>query len=92
MQAVDNHSYIQEEHLINKNDIPFEFMMNALRLNGGFKIDLFEQRTGLSLSSIDSEIKLCVKKGLLEKNNGTIKPTLLGQNFLNDLLQIFLRN
>jgi len=92
IKEANNHSYIQEEHLINKNDIPFEFMMNALRLNDGFTIDLFEQRTGLSLSSIDSEIKLCVKKGLLEKNNGTIKPTLLGQNFLNDLLQIFLRN
>jgi len=92
IQEVNNHSYIQEEHLINKNDIPFEFMMNALRLNDGFTIDLFEQRTGLSLSSIDSEIKLCLEKGLLEKNNGTIKPTLLGQNFLNDLLQIFLRN
>ena len=92
IQEVNNNSYIQEEHLINKNDIPFEFMMNALRLNDGFTIDLFEQRTGLSLSSIDSEIKLCVEKSLLEKNNGRIKPTLLGQNFLNDLLQIFLRN
>jgi len=92
IQEVNNHSYIQEEYLINKNDIPFEFMMNALRLNDGFTIDLFEQRTGLSISSVDSEIKLCIEKGLLEKNNGTIKPTMLGQNFLNDLLQNFLRN
>jgi|TARA_B110000259_G_scaffold152707_1_gene172752 putative oxygen-independent coproporphyrinogen III oxidase len=92
IQEVNNHSHIQEEQLINKNDIPFEFMMNALRLNDGFTIDLFEQRTGLSLSSIDSEIKLCLEKGLLDRNNGTIKPTLLGQNFLNNLLQIFLRN
>ena len=67
-------------------------MMNALRLNDGFIIDLFEQRTGLSLNSINSEIKLCLEKGLLELNNGRIRPTMLGQNFLNDLLQIFLRN
>ncbi|MDG2253065.1 MAG: radical SAM family heme chaperone HemW [Methylophilaceae bacterium] len=92
IQEVNNNSYIQEEHLINNNDIPFEFMMNALRLNDGFIIDLFEQRTGLSLNSINSEIKLCLEKGLLELNNGRIKPTMLGQNFLNDLLQIFLRN
>ena len=92
MQEIANNCYIQEENIIKKNDIPFEFMMNALRLNDGFTFNLFEQRTGLSIKSIDNEIKLSIEKGLLEINNGRIKPTLLGQNFLNDLIQIFLRN
>ena len=92
MQEVANNSYIQEENIIQNHDIPFEFMMNALRLTNGFTFNLFEQRTGLPIKSIDNEIKLSIEKGLLEINNGRIKPTLLGQNFLNDLIQIFLRN
>ena len=92
MQEVAKNCYTQEENIIQKNDISFEFMMNALRLNDGFTFNLFEQRTGLSIKYIDNEIKLSIEKGLLEINNGRIKPTLLGQNFLNDLIQIFLRN
>ena len=92
MQEVAKNCYVQEENIIQKNDISFEFMMNALRLNDGFTFNLFEQRTGLSIKYIDNEIKLSIEKGLLEINNGRIKPTLLGQNFLNDLIQIFLRN
>ena len=92
MQEVAKNCYVQEENIIQKNDISFEFMMNALRLNDGFTFNLFEQRTGLSIKYIDNEIKLSIEKGLLEINNDRIKPTLLGQNFLNDLIQIFLRN
>jgi hypothetical protein len=46
----------------------------------------------LPIEFIDNELTLSIQKGLIERSNGRIKPTLLGQNFLNDLLQIFLRN
>ena len=92
IQEAKNNSYIQEKTVIVQHGLPFEFMMNALRLNDGFPVKLFEERTGLPIEFIDNELTLSIQKGLIERSNGRIKPTLLGQNFLNDLLQIFLRN
>jgi len=70
-------------------------MMNALRLIDGFELDLFEQRTGLSPMLINNKLKKAQEKGLIEQkrspeNRILIKPTLLGQRFLNELLQLFL--
>jgi oxygen-independent coproporphyrinogen-3 oxidase len=65
-------------------------MMNALRLTGGFAASLFQERTGLPLHSIQRELELAEEKGLLTRDHQWIAPTLLGQRFLNDLLQIFL--
>ena len=67
-------------------------MMNALRLSNGFSQPLFEQRTNLPISIIDKELGLAKDKKLIVQKNGRIKPTVLGQNFLNELLQIFLRD
>jgi oxygen-independent coproporphyrinogen-3 oxidase len=66
--------------------------MNTLRLNNGFSQPLFEQRTNLPISIIDKELGLAKDKKLIVQKNGRIKPTVLGQNFLNELLQIFLRD
>ena len=66
-------------------------MMNAFRLNKGFNQTLFEQRTNLPISIIDKELSLAKDKKLMVQKNGRIKPTDLGQNFLNELLQIFLK-
>jgi putative oxygen-independent coproporphyrinogen III oxidase len=79
---------IQERHEI--TDRPFEFMMNALRLNGGFATRLFEERTGMPLASIVRELDHAEEKGLLTRDHRWIAPTALGRRFLNDLLQIFL--
>ena len=68
----------------------FEFMMNALRLENGFPTHLFEERTGLPLSSINKSLKIAESKKLLVVNPIRIKPTLLGKRFLNDLQEIFL--
>jgi len=92
LEQSSSNEFIQEKVIISSNDLPFEFMMNTLRLTNGFPTRLFNERTGLPIDLIDEEISLAIKRGLLERKNGTIKPTLLGQNFLNDLLQIFLRN
>ncbi|WMW82518.1 radical SAM family heme chaperone HemW [Undibacterium cyanobacteriorum] len=81
---------IQENNEIARDELPFEFMLNALRLNHGFESKLFFERTGLLLNSIDPSLTLAEKKGLLEIDHLRIKPTELGKRFLNDLQQIFL--
>ena len=86
---------IDQEWSIPKDELGFEFMMNALRLVDGFELDLFEQRTGLSPIVISHKLKKAQEKGLIEQkrspeNRILIKPTLLGQRFLNELLQLFL--
>ncbi|WP_084224334.1 radical SAM family heme chaperone HemW [Stenoxybacter acetivorans] len=75
---------------IHPHDLPFEFMMNALRLTEGVDTALFTERTGLSVANISRNIDTAVKRGLLDSNPARLYPTALGQRFLNDLLAIFL--
>jgi oxygen-independent coproporphyrinogen-3 oxidase len=70
-------------------------MMNALRLTGGVDLSLFEQRTGLNRSAVSTQLNAAEKKGLLtqslnNENQLIIQPTVMGQRFLNELLQMFL--
>ena len=65
-------------------------MMNALRLIDGVPLTLFQQRTGLNLHTLDAALKKAQDKGLLMIANGNMQPTLLGQRFLNELLELFL--
>jgi len=81
---------VEREWVISKDELGFEFMMNALRLVEGVPIDLFQQRTGLSLHTLDAAIRKAESKGLLTIQHGTMQPTLLGQRFLNELLELFL--
>jgi oxygen-independent coproporphyrinogen-3 oxidase len=92
IKNTDNHKFYDDEKLLSENDLIFEFMMNALRLNKGFNQSLFEQRTNLPISIIDKELSLAKDKKLIIQKNGRIKPTDLGQSFLNELLQIFLKD
>ena len=92
IKNTNNHKFYDDEKLLSENDLIFEFMMNALRLNKGFNQSLFEQRTNLPISIIDKELSLAKDKKLIIQKNGRIKPTDLGQNFLNELLQIFLKD
>lgn len=82
----------QDEQLLGKDDLAFEFMMNALRLNGGFDEALFQERTSIPLLVIRRELEEAEKRGLLLREGQRIAPTLLGQRFLNDLLEIFLKS
>jgi putative oxygen-independent coproporphyrinogen III oxidase len=90
MQQAAKAAPIQTEHTVSIEELPFEFMMNALRLNEGFDSALFQERTGLSLLTIRSELAAAEKSGLLSRNHQRIAPTQMGQLFLNDLLEIFL--
>ena len=75
---------------ISHDELGFEFMMNALRLIEGVPLHLFQQRTGLTLNTLDAAIKTAQRKGLLSLADGRIQPTPLGQRFLNELLELFL--
>jgi oxygen-independent coproporphyrinogen-3 oxidase len=83
---------VQESNEISRAEIPFEFMLNGLRLNDGFDVNLFYERTGLLLNSIEKSLQLAEQKGLLERDHKTIRPSVLGRRFLNDLQQIFLED
>ena len=75
---------------ISADALPFEFMMNALRLNAGFEQELFAERTGLPWSTVAHKIELLIDRGLLRDSDAIIAPTPLGQRFLNDVLGEFL--
>jgi oxygen-independent coproporphyrinogen-3 oxidase len=81
---------LQEQHEVSKNDRQFEFLMNALRLTGGFEISLLQERTGLSITGIQQQLNEAEQRGLIIRNHFYMAPTLTGKRFLNDLLQIFL--
>jgi oxygen-independent coproporphyrinogen-3 oxidase len=81
---------VEREFTIQQHELGFEFMMNALRLIDGVTIDLFQQRTGLNIQLLADAIQKAQSKGLLKIDNGRLQPTLLGQRFLNELLELFL--
>jgi oxygen-independent coproporphyrinogen-3 oxidase len=71
-------------------DLPFEFMMNALRLTEGFERVTFSERTGLDWAVVESVFRSLTARGLVASETGMCKPTPLGARFLNDLLVEFL--
>jgi putative oxygen-independent coproporphyrinogen III oxidase len=81
---------IQDTHEVALRDLPFEFMMNALRLTEGFPLRLYEERTGLSLAGILPVLESAERDGLIERDHVAIRPSPRGRRFLNDLLQRFL--
>jgi oxygen-independent coproporphyrinogen-3 oxidase len=91
MEKISTQNMIESETIIHENDLAFEFMMNHLRLIDGFSIQSFEEKTGLNIRAIDKELKAAIDKKLISMNHEMVKPTLLGQRFLNDLLSIFLK-
>jgi putative oxygen-independent coproporphyrinogen III oxidase len=80
----------QTDEVVSAAEIPFEFMMNALRLNAGFPVPLYEERAGLPLVTVLPALDEAERRGLIERDHLHIAPTELGRRFLNDLLQIFL--
>jgi putative oxygen-independent coproporphyrinogen III oxidase len=90
LEHVRSGTQVQEEIEVGKKDLGFEFMLNTLRLNNGFEVNLFAERTGLPLHTINATLDVAEKKGLLYCDHQRIRPTVLGQRFLNDLQQMFL--
>jgi oxygen-independent coproporphyrinogen-3 oxidase len=73
-----------------ESELPFEFMLNALRLNEGFAIRDFEHRTGLAARTLEPALGRALGRGLLETTPEGFRPTELGSRFLNDLQGGFL--
>ncbi|MFD2447737.1 radical SAM family heme chaperone HemW [Vogesella fluminis] len=92
LQAIADGNPVQTRHKVGRKELPFEFMMNTLRLTGGFETRLFSERTGLPVSCIQSQLRQAQAEGLIEHNLTHLRPTLKGQRFLNDLLTLFLHD
>ena len=74
---------------VKKEELPLEFMMNALRLTDGIELSLFEERTGIHIQTLDSKLRNLETQGLISIENQQIRTTTLGRNFLNSLLEAF---
>jgi putative oxygen-independent coproporphyrinogen III oxidase len=81
---------IGESSFIAPADLPFEFMLNALRLNEGFSVGDYRRRTGLEMNSVAPRLADAEERGLLESREDGWRPTELGRRFLNDLQASFL--
>jgi putative oxygen-independent coproporphyrinogen III oxidase len=79
-----------QEAEVSRVDLPFEFMLNALRLTGGFALSDFSERTGLSITSIQKPLEEAESKGLIERDFTHVRPTARGLDFLSDLQALFL--
>lgn len=90
VQKTASGEHIEQERILGTEDLGFEFMMNALRLTEGFEAPLFEERTGLPLSVVNQPLAEAESKGLITRDVARIAPTLRGQRYLNELLQLFL--
>ena len=74
---------------VSRVDLPFEFMLNALRLRDGFTLAQYCERTGLPMTAIEKNLDQAERKGLIERDLSRVKPTTRGFDFLNDLQALF---
>ncbi|MCJ8320041.1 MAG: radical SAM family heme chaperone HemW [Colwellia sp.] len=86
---------VEREHLdhlttIKKEELPFEYMMNRLRLYSSFTLDDYQQATGLNIDSVLPTLELAKKKQFVQETNGQWQVSQHGHRYLNDLLEMFL--
>ena len=81
---------VSQEAEVSRADLPFEYMLNALRLRDGFKLQDFAEKTGLPVSALQTGLDEAERKGLIERDLTSLRPTERGFDFLNDLQSLFL--
>jgi oxygen-independent coproporphyrinogen-3 oxidase len=81
---------IAQEEEVARADLPFEYMLNALRLKEGFALQDFVDRTGLPLSTIEQPLREAEAKGLVTRDFARVRPTQQGFDFLSNLQELFL--
>ena len=81
---------VTQETEVSRADLPFEFMLNALRLRDGFKLQDFADKTGLPLTAVQKGLDEAERKGMIERDFVRVRPTERGFDFLNDLQALFL--
>jgi oxygen-independent coproporphyrinogen-3 oxidase len=82
---------VAQSNEVGRAELPFEFMLNALRLKEGFDLAWFADRTGLPLSAIEPALQQAQQQGWLERDLQRMKPTERGFDFLSDLQALFLK-
>ena len=87
--ALAGHAVAQDEE-VRRADLPFEYMLNALRLREGFALQDFTERTGLPVTAIAKALEEAERKGLIERSLAHVRPTERGFDFLSDLQALFL--
>jgi oxygen-independent coproporphyrinogen-3 oxidase len=90
LRRVAEGGHVAERREVGAGELPFEFMLNALRLAAGFEVAAFAERTGLPIRIAEKALAAAEAKGLIARDHLRIRPTELGRRFLNDLLQLFL--
>ena len=88
-KAMAGDAVVQVDEVV-RRDLPFEYMLNALRLREGFSLTDFGARTGLPLSAIDGALREGLNKGWLSQDGVWVQPTERGFDFLSDLQSLFL--
>jgi oxygen-independent coproporphyrinogen-3 oxidase len=88
-KALSGYCLAHEEE-VSRADLPFEFMLNALRLKDGFSLQQFSERTGLAITALQQGLDAAERKGLIERDFSRVKPSVRGYDFLNDLQSLFL--
>ena len=83
---------VAQDTEVARAELPFEFMLNALRLREGFKLQDFSEKTGLPLTAIQAGLDEAERKGLITRDFVQVKPTERGFDFLNDLQLLFLES
>jgi oxygen-independent coproporphyrinogen-3 oxidase len=78
------------DDVLDAGRLPFDFMLNALRLNAGVPMAMFEARTGLPRASIAGQLALARERGWIEPDDERLRPTELGLRFANDAIALFL--
>jgi len=90
MQKSMTGAAVAQSNEVSRSELPFEFMLNALRLREGVPLNAFSERTGMPLSAIEKNLQMAQEKGLLANDYSRIKPTDKGFDFLSDLQSLFL--
>lgn len=88
----ENNNFLAEEAAILAKDLPFEFMLNALRLYQTIPVELFQQRTGLAFLSIENILQKAQQQNLLIYDATGMETTELGKRFYNNLLTLFMHD
>lgn len=88
-QALAGQALAQDED-VRRADLPFEYLLNALRLREGFTLQDFTERTGLSVNAIAKGLEQAQHQGLIEREGNVVRPTERGFDFLSDLQALFL--
>ena len=90
MESAGSCEVLVSETKIEGEERVLEFMLNALRLQQGFSEAMFSTRTGMGIEVIESSLAKAIQRGLLIRDDGQIRPSEKGLDFLNDLLELFM--